>query len=97
MRTDAREMLAVGIFGSRSRMGERIEVLLPRGRAFSARVSSTGIAASVVLLSGLMISVSFAPGWIAFAQPQRLTFEVSSVKPSTSTTNNGVVRFMPGG
>lgn len=36
-------------------------------------------------------------GSLALAQPQRLTFEVSSVKRSTSTSNNYGVRFSPGG
>lgn len=32
MRTESRELLAVGVFGSKSRIGDRIEVLLRRGR-----------------------------------------------------------------
>lgn len=97
MRTDPREMLAVGILGRESRLGERIETLLRRGRTFTARASTAAFIASSMALAGLMIAGSFAPGWIAFAQPQRLTFEVSSVKRSASTSNDGWVRFTPGG
>jgi hypothetical protein len=34
MRTKSRELLAVGIFGNKSCIGDRIEVLLRRGRDF---------------------------------------------------------------
>lgn len=83
MRTESRELLAVGIFGGGSRIGDRIETLLRRGRTFSPRASSTGVAASAIVLGGLMLAGSLAPRWIAFAQEQpRLTFEVASLKPS---------------
>jgi hypothetical protein len=36
MRTESRELLAVGIFGGKSRVGDRIEILLRRGRTFCA-------------------------------------------------------------
>ncbi len=97
MRTDSREMLAVGIFGSRSRIGERIEVLVRRMRAFSPRASCTGISASLAVLAGLMIAGSLAPRWIAFAQDQpRLTFEAASVKPADAASTNFGLRFTPG-
>lgn len=44
MRTESRELLAVGIFSRKSRIGDRIEMLLLRGRTFSPRVSATGSA-----------------------------------------------------
>lgn len=43
MRTEPRELLAVGIFGNKSRIGDRIETLLRRGRTFSPRASAASI------------------------------------------------------
>lgn len=82
MRTDAREMLAVGIFGTRSRIGDRVEMLLRRGRGFKGSVSATGVAMSVFALTGIMIAGSMAPRWLAFAQAKgpRPAFEVASVR-----------------
>jgi uncharacterized protein (TIGR03435 family) len=82
MRTESRELLAVGIFGGKSRIGERIEMLLRRGRTFSPRASATGVVASTVVLGGFLLAGSLAPRWIAFAQAQpRPAFEVASIKP----------------
>lgn len=82
MRTDSRELLAIGIFGRGSRLGARIELLLRPDRVFSPRTSSAGLLASAIALTGLLIANSLAPRWIAFAQQSRLAFEVSSIKPS---------------
>ena len=79
MRTESRELLAVGIFG-RASLGDRIELLLKRGREFSPRVSPLRFAASFACLLMCGIAGSLAPRWIAFAQ--RLEFEVASVKPN---------------
>jgi uncharacterized protein (TIGR03435 family) len=85
MRIDARELLAVGIFGSKSRLGDRIEMLLRRGRTFSPRASAGNIAVSTVALGALIFAGSLAPRWIAFAQqPARPEFEVASVKLNKS-------------
>jgi uncharacterized protein (TIGR03435 family) len=98
MRTESRELLAVGIFGGKSRLGERIEMLLRRGRTFSPRASATGVAASALVLSGLMLAGAFAPRWIAFAQQQSpQQFEVASVKSNNSGSNNWYIRIAPGG
>lgn len=81
------EMLASGLFGSgsrgfESRLGDRIEMLLRRGRTFSARPSATGIVASTLLLGALLLAGSLAPRWIAFAQDQSTrAFDVATVKP----------------
>ncbi len=83
MRTDSRELLAVGIFGGKSRTGDRIEMLLRRGRTFSPHTSGTSVATSTFVLAGLMLAGSLAPRWIAFAQQPRLAFEVTSIKPNT--------------
>jgi uncharacterized protein (TIGR03435 family) len=74
------EALASGIFGGGSRLGERIEKLLKRGRDFSAAASFTRVAASGATLLALALAGSLAPRWIAFAQEPRLAFDVASVK-----------------
>jgi uncharacterized protein (TIGR03435 family) len=91
MRTESRELLAVGIFGGKSRIGDRIETLLSRGRTFSPRASAARVAASAIVLSGLMLTVSLAPRWIVFAQPASPSFEVASVKPSPPISAHGVL------
>jgi len=82
MRTKSQELLAVGILGGKSRLGDRIEMLLRRGRTFSPRASAAGVAASAVVLCAFMLAGSLAPRWIAFAQQAvRPSFEVASIKP----------------
>src|SRR5580692_8038874 len=84
MPTESRELLAVGILGSGSKLGDRIEILLRRGRTFAPRASAASVAASALVLSGLTVAGSLAPRWIAFAQQSpRLTFEVASVRRNT--------------
>jgi uncharacterized protein (TIGR03435 family) len=103
MRTESRELLAVGILGrksrgSKSRLGERIEMLLRRGRTFSPRTSSVEVAASAVLLGGLMLAGSLVPRWIAFAQQSsRPSFEVASIKPNNGSSRLVHVQPSPGG
>jgi uncharacterized protein (TIGR03435 family) len=98
MRTKSRELLAVGIFGSKSSLAERIEILLRRGRTFSPRTSASGVAASALVLSGLMLAGSLAPRWIAFAQaPARPAFEVASVKPGNPNNPRVSYGVDPGG
>jgi uncharacterized protein (TIGR03435 family) len=102
MRTEARELLAVGILGNKSRLADRIELLLCRGRTFSPRTSVGGVIASVTVLGGMMLAGSFAPRWIAFAQEQpRPAFEVASVKPTPAARSgrdhDTYFRSLPGG
>jgi uncharacterized protein (TIGR03435 family) len=85
------EALASGIFGGGSRLGERIEMLLVRGRVFSPRASMGRVAASGIVLLGCMIAGTLAPRWIAFAQAKP-SFEVASVKRNT---NNGQMDVTP--
>lgn len=89
MRTDAREMLAVGIFNRLSNVGILIELLVRHSRAVSARASIPGVVSGVVVLCGVMLAAALVPRWIAFAQgpvahsgaePPR--YEVASVKPN---------------
>jgi uncharacterized protein (TIGR03435 family) len=98
MRTESRELLAVGIFGGKSRVGYRIEMLLRRSRTFSPRASATGVAASAVVLSGLLLAGALAPRWIAFAQQApEPAFEAASVKPGDPSNASRGVGFLPGG
>ena len=101
MRTESRELLAVGIFGIKSNLGDRIELLLRRGRTFSPRASAAGIAASAIVLSGLTLAGSLTPRWIAFAQapsagPKLQAFEVVSIKPNPSGGDGIDMRTSPG-
>ncbi len=75
------ELLALSVFGRGARLGDRIEMLLKRGREFSPRASMARVAASVAVLLALVVAGSLAPRWIAFAQA-RPEFEVASVKPT---------------
>ena len=93
MRTE--ELLALGMFGRGSRLRERVEMLLERGRDFSPRVSRVRVAASSVLLLGCVIGGAFAPRWIAFAQalPE---FEVATIKPGSPETHGTMTSAQPG-
>jgi uncharacterized protein (TIGR03435 family) len=95
MRTESRELLAVGLFG-RTSLGDRIEILLKRGREFSPRVSLARIAAAVAVLLMFVIAGSRAPRWIAFAQ-ERPSFEVASIKPGDPGSHQVSMLFQPGG
>ena len=59
MRT--KELLALGVFGRGSRLGDRIEMLLERGRDFSPRASKTRIASIAIVLSACVIAAALAP------------------------------------
>ena len=77
MRT--RGLLALGMFGRGSRLGDRIELLLRRGRPFSPQASLPRVVVSALTLLGLVVAGSIAPRWIAFAQA-RPAFEVASIR-----------------
>jgi bla regulator protein BlaR1 len=97
MRTESRELLAVGIFGGKSSIGDRIEMLLRRGRTFSPRASATGVTASAIALICFAIAASLAPRWIAFAQqPAKPSFEVASIKPADPSDKPGFLHTAPG-
>jgi uncharacterized protein (TIGR03435 family) len=83
------ELLAVGIFGSHSRLGDRIELLLRRNRTFSSRASAMRVGASAAALLTLTVASSSAPRWLAFAQQPRPHFDVVSIKPTPENTGPG--------
>jgi uncharacterized protein (TIGR03435 family) len=94
MRTNSKELLAVGIFGrhsrrSVSRLGDRIELLLRCNRTFSPLASTARIAASAAALLMLAAASSIAPRWLAFAQAPRPHFDVVSIKPTPENTEPG--------
>jgi bla regulator protein blaR1 len=94
MRTESRELLAVGIFGGRSRVGDRIQLLLRRGRTFSPHASGRGVTASTLVLAALLLAASLAPRWLAFAQQP--SFEVASIKPGDPDSRRVSLGIRPG-
>jgi uncharacterized protein (TIGR03435 family) len=88
------ELLALGVFGGGSRVGERIARLLERGREFSPRVSTARLAIGGVLLLGCLIAGAILPKTVAFAQA-RPAFEVASVRPTPPGTHRGTGRGRP--
>jgi uncharacterized protein (TIGR03435 family) len=97
VRTRSRELLAVGIFGHAS-LGDRIEMLLKRGREFSPQASLPRIALSAAVLLILTVAGARAPRWIAFAQqPDRPSFEVASIKPGDPDNPQSRLAMQPGG
>jgi uncharacterized protein (TIGR03435 family) len=94
----SRALLAVGIFGSEARLGDRIEALLQRGREFSPQASSARVMMSGLVLLGFVIAGSVAPRWIAFAQaPPQPAFEVASIRPADPSDKPGRLEIAPGG
>jgi bla regulator protein blaR1 len=84
-------LLAPGILGRNSSLGDRIESLLRRGRVFSARPSLASLGISAVLLAMLVGAGGLIPGWIAIAQttlPKSFyadlpkSLEVASIRPA---------------
>lgn len=69
LRTSQRGLLlASGIGGSGSNLGDRIALLLERGRAFRAGVSISRVGAMTLLLIAMLALASRTPAWVAFAQ-----------------------------
>jgi len=63
-----RQLLATGMAGRASHLGERIEALLRGGRDFAPRVSLLRVALGAGILLGLVLVCAQAPHWVAFAQ-----------------------------
>jgi uncharacterized protein (TIGR03435 family) len=96
MRNRHQELLAVGIFGA-SKLGDRIEILLQRGRDFSPRASLGRVAVTAIVLLAFALVGSRAPRWIAFAQQTpRPSFEVASIKPGDPSSRQIGIGVRPG-
>ncbi len=93
MRTE--ELLALGVFGRQSRLGQRVSMLLERERKFSPQASRVRVAASTAALLACAILGAFAPRIVAFADAPR--FEVTSVKPNKSMPRGIRFDFPAGG
>jgi uncharacterized protein (TIGR03435 family) len=83
-------ILAAGILPKPSRLRHRIELLLSRGRRFSAVATRSVAGVTTLILLSLAVAVASAPRWIAFTQ--KLEFEVTSVKENTT---NGDTDWRP--
>lgn len=59
-----KNLLALGAFGSRSRLRSRIEALLAHGRVFFPSASLARAGASTAILLALALAGSLAPRWI---------------------------------
>ncbi len=93
--TRTEELLALGMFGRGSRLCDRIEMLLERGRMFSPRTSMSLVAASGIPLAAFLVAASFAPRLIAFAQA-RPSFEVATIKPGNPEMHGTMTSTPPG-
>ena len=77
------ELLALGVFGRSSRLGERIARLLDRRREFSPYLSRARVALGGFGLIACVIAAAIAPRLVAFPQQEsRLTFDAISVRPA---------------
>jgi bla regulator protein blaR1 len=65
-----RALLASGIADGGSQLGDRIALLLRRGREFSPHASALRVSVCTAALLILVVAGSRAPAWIAFAQAQ---------------------------
>ncbi len=74
-----RQLLATGMAGRASHLGERIEALLRAGRDFAPRVSLVRVALGAAILLGLVLASAQAPHWVAFAQEPALAQEPAAV------------------
>ena len=66
--TKDREILATGMAGHRSQLGDRIEILVRRTGQAAQRGSVTRVAVCTAALMVFLVAGSRAPRWVAFAQ-----------------------------
>ena len=64
-----RTLLASGIADGGSQLGNRIALLLRRGREFTPQASALRVSLCTAVLLIFVIAASRAPAWMAFAQP----------------------------
>jgi beta-lactamase regulating signal transducer with metallopeptidase domain len=78
-----RQLLATGMAGRASHLGERIEALLRSGRDFTPHVSLVRVALGAGILFALVLLAAQTPHWIAFAQepPEAPVAPVPPVAP----------------
>jgi uncharacterized protein (TIGR03435 family) len=93
MRTEAREMLAVGMLGGQSNIGNRIEMLLRKAHVLPAGTSIFRLVVSAAALCVMALAASLAPRWIAFAEQTALSFEVASIHPNRSGSTDSIVNL----
>lgn len=84
-----RAVLATGMAERASELGDRIEMLLRRRRAFTARASLARVAFSAAALFLFVAIVSHAPRWIALAQdlpapPSGVAAEAAPAEPAAA-------------
>jgi beta-lactamase regulating signal transducer with metallopeptidase domain len=63
-----RMVLASGMAGRASHLGERIQMLLHRSREYTPKASMARVALSTAILLAIAIAGAQAPRWLAFAQ-----------------------------
>jgi uncharacterized protein (TIGR03435 family) len=68
-------------------------MLLRREREFSPRVSAVRVGASAIVLLMFVAAGSLTPRWIALAQPAGPSFEVASIRPNQSGSEESVVNL----
>jgi beta-lactamase regulating signal transducer with metallopeptidase domain len=76
-----RMLLASGMAGRASHLGERIEMLLRRTREFTPKASIARVAVSTTVLLVFAIAAAQAPRWLAFAQEAPLAPAAPAVVP----------------
>src|ERR1700758_2437119 len=81
MKRESEELLALGMIGSTSTLGDRIDRLLSRGCGFSPRASLRGVTVSAIMLLVLVGIAAPPPLWAPTAHQQlRPPFEVATIK-----------------
>ena len=75
-----RQLLATGMAGRASHLGERIEALLRSGRDFTPHVSLVRVTLCAAMLFALVLLTAQTPHWIAFAQ-ERPEAPVAPIAP----------------
>ncbi len=81
-----RLMLASGMAGRASHLGQRIEMLLRRSREFAPNASITRVGVTSAILLGLAITGSQAPHWLVFAQDMPAPAPPAKPAPVRATT-----------
>jgi beta-lactamase regulating signal transducer with metallopeptidase domain len=85
-------ILASGIGGRGSNLGDRIALLLERGRAFGTGVSLARVGGFALLLIGMAALAAHTPAWIALAQaPAPPTDPPREVRPGRESFLAGLV------